>query len=423
MRAAQPTHRGANLMPWSAPGIKPNRTWIYSPNESVLEARWNRITSANRTEKSKLFRESRDANLDHVKPSLFDPTVRQGPFIEEAGECPPLVQVARRAFDRQWVIPDSRLMHAPSPSLWYANGPTQVYITEQHTQPLTSGPALLFSSAIPDMDHFMGHHGGRVLPLFRSSTGALTNLTPGLTDLLGPRSAHPRPEDVIAYCAALAAHAGYVKKFREYLATDPGIRIPITRDAALWDEAVQLGREVIWLHTFGERFVDPRAGRPPGPPRLRAYRPKVLTEIPDAEERMPLSIDHDPVTETLYVGEGAIAPVPAAVWEYEVSGRRVVKKWFEYRKRNPTGRRSSPLDNINAEFWARSMTTRLLELLNVLGRCVALEPRQSTLLDQILNGPLVTYEDLEGAGVLPVPGHCRKPPKGTSTRPLWESDT
>ena len=30
----------------------------------------------------------------------------------------------------------------------------------------------------------------------------------------------------------------------------------MTSDKSLFREAVKLGREVIWLHTFGERFAD-----------------------------------------------------------------------------------------------------------------------------------------------------------------------
>ena len=43
-------------------------------------------------------------------------------------------------------------------------------------------------------------------------------------------------------------------------------------------QAVELGRRVIWLHTFGERFADRKADRPPGPPRLPKER---APHIPD----------------------------------------------------------------------------------------------------------------------------------------------
>ena len=43
--------------------------------------------------------------------------------------------------------------------------------------------------------------------------------------------------------------------------------IPVTADRSTFPEAVELGRVVVWLHTFGERMADPSQGRPRGPPR------------------------------------------------------------------------------------------------------------------------------------------------------------
>ena len=50
---------------------------------------------------------------------------------------------------------------------------------------------------------------------------------------------------------------------------------------------------------------------------------------------MPRDLRYDADTETLHVGEGQIRPVPPRVWEYEVSGMKIVKKWFDYRKESP----------------------------------------------------------------------------------------
>jgi hypothetical protein len=66
------------------------------------------------------------------------------------------------------------------------------------------------------------------------------------------------------------------------------------------------------------------------------------------------------------------------------------------------------------------MTTELLDLLNVLGRCVALQPRQAELLDEIMASPRITVADLEDAGVLPVPAAATKAPKPISTPDLWQ---
>jgi hypothetical protein len=48
-----------------------------------------------------------------------------------------------------------------------------------------------------------------------------------------------------------------------------------------------------------------------------------------------------------------------------------------------------PLEKIQPDGWLAEYTEDLLNLLNVLGRLVALEPRLADLLDRIVAGPLV----------------------------------
>jgi hypothetical protein len=103
------------------------------------------------------------------------------------------------------------------------------------------------------------------------------------------------------------------------------------------------------------------------------------------------------------VGAGAISPVEPAVAAYQVSGMPVLRSWFDYRKRNPAIKRSSPLDDIQLSEWTSDQTTELLKLIDVLTGLVELEPQQAEVLDAILSAPLVTVSDLEVAGVLPVP--------------------
>lgn len=171
-----------------------------------------------------------------------------------------------------------------------------------------------------------------------------------------------------------------------------------------------VGRQLIWLHSYGERFVDRSAERPPEPPKLPSgQRPISVQTIPDTPGGLPKNISCDPHTQTLHVGEGRIRPVPPQVWEYEVSGLNIVKKWFDYRKENPSGRRSSPLDAVVPDRWPIKFTTELLELLNVLGRCVELEPAQEGILDRIFQHPVITVADLTQAKVLPVEDSTRKP--------------
>jgi hypothetical protein len=133
---------------------------------------------------------------------------------------------------------------------------------------------------------------------------------------------------------------------------------------------------------------------------------------------MPDTIWYSEQDQTLHIGVGEIAPVPPEVWHYRVNGMPVVEKWFRYRKRDPAGRRTSALDDIHAERWTAAVTGDLLDMLNVLGRCVALHPQQADLLEQICAGPQVTRADLSNAGVLPVPDRSKKPPRpGTPSAP------
>ena len=70
-----------------------------------------------------------------------------------------------RSFDRQWIIPDSRLINRPNPTLWKAYSPRQIYLTVPEDRTPTSGPALTVTGLIPDLHHYNGR-GGRVYPLW-----------------------------------------------------------------------------------------------------------------------------------------------------------------------------------------------------------------------------------------------------------------
>lgn len=204
-------------------------------------------------------------------------------------------------------------------------------------------------------------------------------------------------EDVMAYIAALLAHPAFTVRFKADLVR-PGLRVPITADAALFSEAASLGREVIWLHCYGERFADPAQNRPAGPPRLAKDEAPPIPmggAIPGAPEPLPQTMDYDPAKKRLNIGKGYIDNVPKAVWEYEVSGKQVLVQWFSYRRLDRSRpiigdrRPPSPLDKIQPDHWLGEYTSDLMNLLHVLGRLVKLEPTQADLLERICAAPLL----------------------------------
>lgn len=407
----------ADLLPWHGSGTMPGRTWVIAPSPETLLARWDRLIAAPPDRKAELFQEhKRDRTV--VKPPGeplpgFQRSERS--IADEAGAPVPPVRYGFRSLDRQWIVPDKRLINQPNPALWKVRSDRQVFLTALQATAPRSGPAATLTHLVPDLDHYKGSFGGRAFPLWRDAAGTEPNVAPGLLAHLGglyADGAAVTAEDLMAYLAAVLAHPAYTARFAADLAV-PGLRVPLTADGDLFREAVALGRRVVWLHTYGERMADAGAkeGRPPGPPRLPDLeRPRVTVAIPDDPAGMPERLDHDAATRTLHVGAGRVAPVAPAAFAYEISGVNVLRKWFNYRKRAPEGRRESALDKIVAERWEPALTTELLELLNVLGLLVALEPAQAALLERIVAAALADVAALTGSGVLPVPDDRKRPP-------------
>ncbi len=395
------------LFAYNGSGVMPGRTWIIAPDADSLRERWRRLIRARPAQKQDLFvphlnrGKLGDRHVEReVKKGLPGFADNPTPIAEEQGDCLPPVPYGFRSFDRQWIIPDNRVLNRPNPELWRTHGPRQVYLTTLHRTAPTSGPAVTFSAAIPDLDHYKGSFGGRVFPLWRDAEGTVPNLPPIVREFLVQTCGSAvKPEDYLAYLAAVAANPAYTARFQKDLA-QPGLRIPLTARPRLFAEAVKIGRRVIWLHTFGERFADARENRPPGPPRLpKKSAPRIPKSgaIPDDPDSMPDEIGYDQSKHRLTVGTGFINNVPPAVWRYEVSGKQVLNQWFSYRKKHRErpiiGDRRPPskLGDIQPDRWPAEYTTELLNVLHVLALLVELEPEQARLLEAICEGPTHTY--------------------------------
>jgi len=399
----------SDLLPWTSPGVKPNRTFVYGVTQEVLEERWNTFIESPVGERGLLMKETPDRSLTRSVPPLPGFPASTGTLANENGSMPKLARVAFRPLDTVWLLPDARLLDRARPDLWAARGPSQLFFSEQHSEPITSGPALVIASDVPDMHHF-NNRGGRAIPLWRDSGASEPNLAPGLLNMLGNKV---KAEDLFAYIAAVVASPAYTNRFVDALES-PGVRIPLTTDTDLFWRTVEVGRECIWLWTDGARMSDETARS--GKPRLSPeQRPMVKVAIPHTDDAMPDDIDYDEDSETLLIGMGRVGPVPKTTWNYETSDYKVVQRWLKRRLRSPLGKKTTPLDSIVVHAWTSEMTTELLELLNLVGRLVQLESAQSKLLDEIMESRLTTSAVLTESGVLPVPKwatQCKKPDSG-----------
>jgi len=101
-----------------------------------------------------------------VPTALYGYEPRLVGVADDKGPCVPPVPYGFRSFDRQWIIPDSRLINQPNPELWESRSDRQVYLTAFTEESPSSGPALTFTGLIPDLHHYKGSFGGRVFPLW-----------------------------------------------------------------------------------------------------------------------------------------------------------------------------------------------------------------------------------------------------------------
>lgn len=409
----------AELFVYDGSGVMPGRTWVISPDPDTLNERWSHLISEkDEKKKEHLFHphlrnnEPGDKHIrKRIQQGLARHEERLNAIVNDSNSAIRPTPYGFRSYDRQWIIPDARAINQPNPALWNAHSLKQVYLTAPEDRSPSNGPALTFTALIPDIHHYNGR-GGRVAPLWANGGGTQSNIRPALLACLAKVYGRDvKAEDVFAYIAAVMAHPTFTARFAPDLAR-PGLRVPFTTDAKLFAEAIALGSEVVWLHCYGERFADPKAGRPKSPPRLpKASAPTIPADgtIPSAPEPLPDSMDYNPATRRLSIGKGYVENVTPQMWAYEVSGKQVVWQWFSYRRRDRTRpiigdrRPQSPLDSIQPEGWLAEYTTDLLDLLNVLGRLIALEPAQADLLERICASKLITADEFRSAGAFKGP--------------------
>lgn len=375
-----------DLFPWQQPGCKYGRTWPIAPAKNVLAERWARLVStADPEDRARCFITPTSGRNIHSRV-----TGRKRIVDEAVGAPhPPIARYAFRSFDRQWAFDDPRMAKTESPSLWAAVSDKQIFMTSMLTLALDNGLAASATTHVPDLHHFNGRGGKDIVPLYRDAS-ATPNADPELLAAVEQALGAEHPvtvEDLFAYAYAVLAGTNYSDRFSEELKT-PGPRVPLSADPDLFAEVGDLGRGLLWMHTYGERFAEGRGS---------LLLPSIAVAGGLTLPERPSDIKYDATKQSLKVGRGAVAGVTSEVWSFEVSGMPVVKKWLGYRTARGAGRAASsgsPLDHIRPTEWIDDWTTELLELLSVLQRTIDLQPVGVALLDRILAGPMVKASDL-----------------------------
>ncbi len=378
-----------DLFPWQMNGMQFKRTWPISESKTVLSHRWETLLQSDDIKKA--FRETRDRKISKTYPDLINPQTRLPAIakLPKDAPIPEVKKIAYRSFDRQWAILDNRVGDYFRPDLQAAHGEQQIYLTSFLTNVLGEGSSAIATDLLPDLDHFRGSFGAKhVIPLWHDDAATHANIVDGLLPLLTQGYGIPvSPEDFFAYTYAILFSPNYVQTFWDELII-PGPRLPISKDTALFQKAVALGRQLLYLHTYGERFVpaNKRKGKvKSGKARCKVGTPSIAADYPE-------TFSYDAAAHELHVGSGVFNHVRQDVWEFSVSGLEVVKSWLGYRMKNRKGRKSSPLDDIRPTQW--TFDNELLELLWVLDGSIDLLPEVNNLLAEILQGELFAAAEL-----------------------------
>ncbi len=391
--------RMTDLFPWIRSGCMFGRTWPIAETKSVLRSRWRELNSRVPRRRPEAFVDSSTGKTTTSEPKpLLSATgkLRAVHRLKARDEPEGFTRYGYRTLDRQWAIADHRVIDRAGADLWRVRGRRQVFVTTLTATKIGWGPVFAVTPYVPDRDHFSKRGARDVMPLYLDSRGETANVTSGLLQPLSDTlSRSLTVEALLAYAYGLGGTSAFSECFRDQLAEAAGpVRIPMTSDPVLFDEAVALGRDLLWWHTWGERFApDKNAKLPDG----RAVEAAAVSGMPE-------DYDYDPESEELFVGSGVFTPVSPEVWDFEVSGLRVVPSWLGYRMKNRKGRKSSELDDVRPSRWTQSK--ELLLLLSILEHTVEVTPRAADLLGRIVDGPLIPASDLP----TPTPAQ-RKPPR------------
>lgn len=268
-----------------------------------------------------------------------------------------------RPLDRRWFYNDPRLLNRRGPEMQSVFGASNVGI---YAIPFGTGfgPGAWCHGLLPDY-HAFNNRGGNTFPLYDRRPGhGPYNLKPELIAALSDAyGSAVTPEAVFDVILALLSATSYTTRFAEDL-EDVFPHIPFPAERAVFDAAAAVGAEIRAVQTFA---------RPPGEAFIKGIA--LAQTAPTGPLRLIDPRDLDGAALTLCEdGSGLIAPIPRDVWDFAVSGYRVVPRWLAAR---------AGMDATAPDF-----IPQLRDLVGRVGELIDLYLRADSLLVQTLDDPL-----------------------------------
>lgn len=224
-----------------------------------------------------------------------------------------------RPLDRRWFFNDPRLLDRPGPMMQRVWGADNVglYALPSGTG---AGPAVWAHALLPDYHAFRGSYGGYAFPLQdRRPEMNAPNISPALINSLSTAYGEDvAAEDVFDAVLCLLSATSYTLRFAEDL-EDVFPHIPFPGPPDVFQDAVRIGREIRAVETFARQPSD--AYRRSEFARVATQPRGNLAPVEFADGAITLCGD----------GTGRITGLPQSIWEFSVSGYRLVPRWLEAR--------------------------------------------------------------------------------------------
>jgi predicted helicase len=182
------------------------------------------------------------------------------------------------------------------------------------------GPAVWCHGLLPDYHAFRGSYGGYAFPLHdRRPNVAASNVSPALIESLSTAYGEAvEAADVFDAILCLLSASSYTLRFAEDL-EDVFPHAPFPARQAIFEDAVRIGREIRAVETFARQPSEPYRG--PDFVRVRTEPRGAIAAVDYAGGSITLCAD----------GTGRITGLSERVWNFSVSGYRIVPRWLEGR--------------------------------------------------------------------------------------------
>lgn len=243
-----------------------------------------------------------------------------------------IVPILYRPFDVRWTVYDRNVaVHRRERAFDHFVGKQNLGLAMMRQASVDQGYSHILAIAVAADNRALYSNRGvmAVSPLWlypRESTDLLdtaprekaANLAPEFVAALAEAVGHaPSPEDTLAYLYVVLYAPSYRTRYADFLKRDFP-RVPLTRNRALFERLVAIGRELIALHTMQTTL-----------PRITRYDVAGSNEV----AKVRWAPDAAGNKGRVYINDAQYFDgVPQRVWETHVGGYRVTEKWLKDRK-------------------------------------------------------------------------------------------